>query len=53
MGFFDAKSRNAANDNVEYPPEENLMHYNNPATIAQDIDIIQVKVMHDSKLIRP
>jgi hypothetical protein len=39
-------------DGVGYPYEENLMHYNNPATIAQDIDMIQTKVMHLSPIVQ-
>jgi len=39
-------------DGVGYPFEENLMHFDNPATIAQDIDMVQTKVMHESPIIQ-
>lgn len=39
-------------DGVGYPHDENLMHPDNPATIAQDIDMIQTRVMHRSPLVR-
>lgn len=38
-------------DGLGYPFEENLMHWSNPATIAQDVDIVQAKVMHQSPVV--
>jgi hypothetical protein len=41
------------NDGVNFPPNENIMHWNNPGTIAQDIDILQVRAIHRSPLVPP
>lgn len=40
----------AVDDGLHWPQEENIMHANNPSTIAQDIDIIQAKAARASKL---
>ena len=39
-------------DLIHWPREENIMHPDNPATKAQDIDIIQAKVARNSFLCR-
>ncbi len=41
------------NDGVNYPPGENLMHWNNPPALAQDFDIIQARAAHRSPLVPP
>jgi hypothetical protein len=41
------------NDNVNHPPAQNVMHWNNPTTIAQDFDIIQAKAARQSPIIPP
>jgi len=41
------------NDGLNYPPGENLMHWNNPTTLAQDLDIIQALAIHQSPLVPP
>lgn len=41
------------NDGLNYPPNENVMHWNNPATIAQSFDIIQAKAVRRSPLVPP
>jgi hypothetical protein len=41
------------NDGVNFPPNENIMHFNNPGTIAQDFDIVQVRAIHRSPLVPP
>jgi hypothetical protein len=41
------------NDNVNHPPNENVMHWNNPTSLAQDFDIIQAKAARQSPLIPP
>jgi hypothetical protein len=38
-------------DGLNHPPGENLMHFNNPGTIAQDLDIVQAKAARKSPLI--
>jgi hypothetical protein len=38
-------------DGLNHPPGENLMHFNNPGTIAQDLDIVQAKGARKSPLI--
>lgn len=40
----------SVDDNIHWPQEENIMHPDNPATMAQDIDIIQAKAARASKL---
>lgn len=42
----------AVDDLLHWPREENLMHATNPATTAQDIDIIQAKTARNSNLCR-
>lgn len=37
-------------DMVHWPTQENLMHPSNPATLAQDLDIVQAKAARASKL---
>ncbi|HEY3065779.1 MAG TPA: hypothetical protein VGL09_08305 [Methylomirabilota bacterium] len=37
-------------DGLNHPPGENLMHWSNPATIAQDLDIIQARAAHQTPL---
>jgi hypothetical protein len=39
------------NDGLNYPPNENVMHWNNPGTIAQSFDIIQAKAVRRSPLV--
>ncbi len=41
------------NDGLNYPPDENVMHWVNPWTIAQDFDIIQAKAVRQSPLMPP
>lgn len=41
------------NDGLNYPPGENLMHWNNPTTLAQDCDIVQAKAVRQSPLVPP
>ncbi len=41
------------NDGLNYPRNENLMHWNNPTTLAQDLDIIQARAIHQSPLLPP
>jgi hypothetical protein len=41
------------NDGLNYPPGENVMHWNNPSTIAQCFDIIQAKAVRRSPLVPP
>ena len=38
-------------DGLNHPPGENLMHFNNPGTIAQDIDLLQAKAARRSPLV--
>ena len=38
-------------DGLTHPPGENLMHWNNPGSIAQDIDILQAKAARRSPLV--
>ncbi len=40
-------------DGLLYPPSENVMHWRNPGTVAQDIDIIQVRAALLSPLVPP
>src|SRR5262249_54964530 len=40
-------------DGVNYPPNENVMHWNNPTSIAQDFDIIQAKAVRQSPMVPP
>jgi len=42
----------SGHDGLRHPPQENLMHANNPATQAQDLDLLQVKAIHRSPLTR-
>lgn len=42
----------SGHDGIKHPPQENLMHANNPASQAQDIDLLQVKAIHRSPLLR-
>ena len=42
----------SGHDGLKHPPQENLMHANNPATQAQDLDLLQVKAIHRSPLTR-
>lgn len=44
-------SKDSVNDDVGYPLKENLMHYNNPGSIAQDLDVVQTRAIHQSKLL--
>jgi hypothetical protein len=44
-------SASAYDDGVKHPPDQNIMHWINPATIAQDFDIIQAKAARQSPLI--
>jgi hypothetical protein len=39
------------NDGIDFPAEENLMHWNPDAEVAQDLDILQVRAMHSSPLV--
>jgi hypothetical protein len=39
------------NDGVNTPLNENLMHWNNPTTLAQDFDIVQTRVARQSPLV--
>jgi hypothetical protein len=41
------------NDGLNYPPNENVMHWNNPTSIAQDFDIIQAKAVRQSPMVPP
>jgi hypothetical protein len=41
------------NDNLLYPPNENVMHWVNPWAQAQDFDIIQAKAVRQSPLVPP
>lgn len=41
------------NDGLNYPTGENVMHWNNPTTIAQDFDIIQAKAVRQSPAVPP
>jgi len=41
------------NDGLNYPPGENVMHWNNPGTIAQSFDIIQARAVLRSPLVPP
>jgi hypothetical protein len=41
------------NDKVNHPPGENVMHWNNPTTLAQDFDIIQAKAARQSPIVPP
>jgi hypothetical protein len=41
------------NDGINFPPNENMMHFNNPGTIAQDFDLVQVRAIHRSPLVPP
>ena len=38
-------------DELTFPPRQNLMHYNASTATAQDFDIAQTKVMRNSALI--
>ncbi|MGI8789158.1 MAG: hypothetical protein ACR2HG_15575, partial [Pyrinomonadaceae bacterium] len=38
-------------DGLNHPPGENIMHFNNPGTIAQDLDILQAKAARKSPLV--
>jgi hypothetical protein len=40
-------------DGLSHPPQENLMHWNAPGSIAQDIDIIQALGARQSPLVPP
>jgi len=39
-------------DRLNHPPSTNLMHWNNPTTLAQDLDIIQAKAVRGGPLIQ-
>jgi hypothetical protein len=41
------------NDGINYPPGENVMHFNNPPNVAQDWDIIQALAVRQSPLVPP
>jgi hypothetical protein len=41
------------NDGLNYPPNENIMHWANPWAQAQDFDIIQAKAVRQSPLVPP
>jgi len=41
------------NDNLNYPPNENVMHWINPWTLAQDFDLIQAKAVRQSPIMPP
>lgn len=41
------------NDGLNFPPGENIMHWNNPWNIAQDFDIIQARAVRRSPLVPP
>jgi hypothetical protein len=43
----------AFDDIVNYPPNENIMHPNNPTALAQDFDIIQGRAVRQSPLVPP
>lgn len=38
-------------DGLSHPPGENLMHWNNPGNIAQDLDILQARAARRSPLV--
>lgn len=38
-------------DGLTHPPNENVMHWNNPTTLAQDFDIIQARAVHQSPIV--
>jgi hypothetical protein len=38
-------------DGLLHPPHENVMHWRDPSTIAQDFDIIQARAVHRSPLV--
>jgi hypothetical protein len=40
-------------DGLTTPPEENVMHWVNPTTLAQDFDIIQTRAAHRSPVVPP
>ncbi len=42
----------SGHDGLKHPPQENLMHANNGPTLAQDLDLLQVKAIHRSPLTR-
>ncbi len=42
----------SGHDGLKHPPQENLMHASNSATVAQDLDLLQVKAIHRSPLTR-
>ncbi|MBM3789056.1 MAG: hypothetical protein FJW35_01760 [Acidobacteria bacterium] len=41
----------AGDDRIRHPWSQNLMHGDNPSTIAQDLDIIQARAIHGSPLL--
>ena len=41
------------NDALNHPPNENVMHWHNPTTQAQDFDIIQARAVFRSPLVPP
>jgi hypothetical protein len=41
------------NDGINYPPNENLMHFNNGPALAQDLDILQARAVRQSPLVPP
>jgi len=40
-------------DGLTIPLTENIMHWNGPATLCQDFDIIQARAVHQSPLVPP
>jgi hypothetical protein len=41
------------NDGINYPPNENLMHWINGPALAQDLDILQARAVRQSPLVPP
>lgn len=41
------------NDGINYPTNENVMHFNNPTNLAQDFDYIQALAVRQSPLVPP
>jgi hypothetical protein len=40
------------NDNVNWPPNTNLMHPSNPEKLAQDADLLQARAVRLSALVQ-
>ncbi len=43
----------AGGDGLKFPLNENLMHPTNPPALAQDLDLIQARAVHQSRLVPP